>query len=91
MSPADGVPKLAPGVRLTFDRRRDCWLLQAPERVVLLDEIGAAILQKIDGTTPIAGIIAALARDYEAGEDEIAGDIAELLADLTGRGLLVVN
>ncbi|TDP45938.1 pyrroloquinoline quinone biosynthesis peptide chaperone PqqD [Zavarzinia compransoris] len=84
-------PRLAPGVRLSFDQRRQSWILQAPERVVLLDAIGADVLKHVDGKTATAAIVASLAEEYDASADEIAGDIADLIADLAERGLLVVR
>jgi hypothetical protein len=41
--PAETRPKLARGIRLQFDTARDQWILQAPERVLVLDEIAADV------------------------------------------------
>ena len=85
------LPRLAPGVRLSFDRQRDGWILQAPERIVQLDTIGASVIALVDGKTRTEAIVAALAAEYEAPEAEIAGDVADLIADLATRGLLVLR
>lgn len=85
------APRLAPGVRLGFDARRDQWMVQAPERVIVLDAIGAAVLALVDGVTDAGGIAATLAAEYDAPEDEIAGDVLALLDDLTARGIVIAG
>ncbi|MFA5123317.1 pyrroloquinoline quinone biosynthesis peptide chaperone PqqD [Zavarzinia sp.] len=82
------VPRLAPGVRLAFDGKRGQWLLQAPERVVVLDEIAHAVVSRIDGKLSLDAVIDALAADYDADRREIEGDVKDLVADLAARGVL---
>ncbi|MEM9590828.1 MAG: pyrroloquinoline quinone biosynthesis peptide chaperone PqqD, partial [Pseudomonadota bacterium] len=50
-------PALLRGVRLHWDRVREVWVLLAPERVLKMDAIGAAILQEVDGTRPFGEIV----------------------------------
>lgn len=80
------TPRLKPGVRLHYDRVRDRHVLLAPERVVALDETALAILQKVDGMTPLTAIAAALAAEYAADATEIAADAAALLGELALKG-----
>ncbi|HWX50329.1 MAG TPA: pyrroloquinoline quinone biosynthesis peptide chaperone PqqD [Roseomonas sp.] len=82
------APSLAPQVRLRHDAARGQWVLLAPERVVVLDEIAHAILSRVDGQTRIEAIVAALAREYDAAEAEIATDVREALEDLHRKGLV---
>ncbi|MXP63616.1 pyrroloquinoline quinone biosynthesis peptide chaperone PqqD [Roseomonas sp. M0104] len=82
------APSLAPQVRLRHDAARGQWVLLAPERVVVLDEVAHAILSRLDGRTTIDGIAAALAREYEAPPAEIAADVREALEDLHRKGLV---
>jgi len=82
------APSLAPQVRLRHDAARGQWVLLAPERVVVLDEIAHAILSRVDGQTSIEAIVAALAREYDAAEAEIAADVREALEDLHRKGLV---
>jgi len=82
------APALAPHVRLRFDAARQSWVLLAPERVVLLDETAHAVLSRVDGATRADAIAAALAEEYDAPVAEIAADVAALLDDLRGQGLL---
>lgn len=84
------VPRLRPGVRLHWDRVRQRHVLLAPERVVELDDIAKAILERIDGTTPLDAIIAALATEYDADPEDVKADTAELLADLRAKGYVAL-
>lgn len=87
MSP-DTRPALARGVKLQHDRVRGQWILQAPERVLVLDEIATAILARCTGAATLAAICEALARDYTAPLDEITGDVTALLQDLAEKGFV---
>jgi pyrroloquinoline quinone biosynthesis protein D len=84
----DAIPRLAPGVRLKFDQARDCWVVLAPERVVMPDETALEILRRCDGGTRLGAIIDALAAEYEAPRETIAADVRELMSELTRNGIL---
>lgn len=79
------LPKLAPGVKLKFDETRKSWLLNAPERVVLIDEISHAILSRFGGKS-VGAICDDLAKEFNAPREEIARDVLELLDDLAVKG-----
>ena len=81
-------PRLRPGVRLQFDAVRRQWVVQAPERVLMPDEIALAVLQRCDGATSLAAIGDELARLYQAPGEEVLADIVELLQDLAGKGVI---
>jgi pyrroloquinoline quinone biosynthesis protein D len=81
-------PRLAPHVRLSFDARRDRWVVQAPERLLVPDEIALEILQRCDGR-PLEEILDELARAFDAPREEIARDVTQLIEDLQRRGILV--
>lgn len=84
------VPRLAPHVRLQEDGRRDRWVLQAPERIFVLDEIALAVVRRFDGR-PIAAVADELATIYDAPAAVIAADVLALVADLRQRGVVVVD
>ena len=44
------VPRLAAHVRLRFDKQREQWVLLAPERIFVLDEIALAIVERCQGS-----------------------------------------
>ena len=53
-----------------------------------LRDSGAAIWELIDGTRDRAAVLAALTRDYDAADADLAGDLDAFLAELRGSGLL---
>jgi pyrroloquinoline quinone biosynthesis protein D len=65
------------------------WIVQAPERVLMPDEIAVSILKLCDGKTSVAAIAERLARDYRAPPDVIEADVLEMLRDLAEKGIVV--
>ena len=86
----ESCPRLAPGVRLKYDEARACWIVLAPERVLVPDETALDVLQRCDGATSLDRLIDDLARSYDADRDEIAGDVNELLNGLMEKRLLTL-
>jgi pyrroloquinoline quinone biosynthesis protein D len=86
----DAVPALARGVRLRFDQARDAWVLLAPERVMVPDEIAVEILKRCDGKAPVSTIVADLARTFEAEPAQVAGDVRGFLQDLADKGMVTL-
>ncbi len=84
-----GRPQLAPHVRLTFDARRGCWVLLAPERLLLPDEVAVEVLRRCTGRASIDEIVDDLARAFEGDRGEIAGDVERLVCDLCDKGVLL--
>lgn len=82
------VPSLPRGVRLHEDRVRGCTVLLGPERTVMLDEIGVAILREVDGLHSIAAISEQLAQRYGAPSDAVRGDVETFIAGLADRRLV---
>jgi pyrroloquinoline quinone biosynthesis protein D len=82
------IPRLVPHCLLKWDKARDCWVLLAPETVMIPDENAAAILQRCDGRRTVAQICAELAQVYEAEEGEIEADVRALIEDLARQGVL---
>jgi pyrroloquinoline quinone biosynthesis protein D len=70
-------PRLAPHVRLTFDRARDRHVLLTPESVTVLNGTAAAVLGLCDGERTVTDIVAALHGRY----DRVDGDEVRLLLD----------
>jgi len=81
-------PRLAPGVRLHFDTRRDAWVLLAPERVIEAEGPAPDILRRCDGTRTLDQIIDELAALYTADRAEIEGDVKDMLTDLVAKRML---
>ena len=82
------LPRLPPHVKLRFDQRRSRWIVLAPERVLMPDEIAVEILKRCDGKTSVSAIVADLAAASEAPAEEIGADVAEMLQDLADKGFV---
>lgn len=82
------VPRLPRGVRLKFDETRGEWLLLAPERVVKVDSIAVAILQRCDGKATIESIVDDLAATYAADRARIDADVRGLLNGLAAKRMV---
>ena len=82
------VPRLRRGVKLRFDATRDAWVLLAPERVLMPDEIAVEILKRCDGTATFGTIVDDLCRTYEAERALIAQDVGAMLQDLAEKGVV---
>ncbi len=85
---AAAVPRLNPHVRLQFNALRGQWIVQAPERVLMPDDIAVAVLKRCDGSASIAAIAQALATEYNAPADVVTSDVLELLQDLAEKGII---
>ena len=86
-----GVPTLPRGVRMHFDKVRDTWVLLAPERTIMLDAIGHAILSELDGKRSITEIAEGLAAKYNAPLEQISKDCNRFLGTLHERRFLDVT
>ncbi|MDR3505163.1 MAG: pyrroloquinoline quinone biosynthesis peptide chaperone PqqD [Acidocella sp.] len=84
----EAVPRLKPGVRRRYDAARAQHILLAPERVLVLDDIANAVLEKLDGATNIEALCTALAKQYETELETVQADVLELLADLRDKGMI---
>ncbi|GBR44556.1 pyrroloquinoline quinone biosynthesis peptide chaperone PqqD [Neokomagataea thailandica] len=82
------VPSLARGYRLQHDKVRDLWLIQAPEKALILEGAAPEILRLVDGERSIATIIDTLSVRYDAPRDLITNDVLTLLNDLTEKRAL---
>ena len=76
--------KLAKKARLRFDRHDGRWMILYPERGLALNESGALIAQKLDGTRSLETIIDELVDEHGANPD----DVRAFIADLEKKGLI---
>jgi pyrroloquinoline quinone biosynthesis protein D len=86
----DGGTRLrfAPHVAFRHDATRGRWVVLAPERLLLPDDLAVEILKLLDGNLSIDGIVDDLARRFEAPRDVIAADVTAMLQDLLDKGVL---
>jgi pyrroloquinoline quinone biosynthesis protein D len=83
------IPRLATKAMLKHDSVRDVELLLLPERVVLLNKSGAAILGLCDGSRTVRQLVDQLEHDFEA--TDLTSDVMSFLQDASGRGWVVVK
>jgi pyrroloquinoline quinone biosynthesis protein D len=83
------IPRFAPGVRLHDDKARGRWVVMAPERMFVPDEIALEVLRLVDGARSLDDIVDALAAKFAAPRDLIETDVRAMLDDLVARGALV--
>jgi pyrroloquinoline quinone biosynthesis protein D len=84
----DSVPRLPRHVKFRFDQARDAWVVLAPEKVFMPDEIAVEILKRCNGATILRDIIDDLAKTFEAERDVVATDVVTLLQDLADKGII---
>ena len=84
----EAVPALARGVKLRFDKARDAWVVLAPEKVLMPDQIAVEILRRCDGKAQVTAIVNDLATAFSADRDQVAGDVRAFLQDLADKGIV---
>ena len=81
-------PRLAASVRLQWDAQRLQHVLLAPEKVVVLNATGAAILALCDGQRTVVEITVTLAERYHHAVD---ADVDIFLSRLAARSLVELS
>lgn len=84
----ESVPRLPRHVKFRFDQAREAWVVLAPEKVFMPDEIAVEVLKRCDGDTTLKDIIDDLARTFEAERDVVAADVVAMLQDLSDKGII---
>lgn len=82
---AASVPRFRPHVRFQRDPARDRWVVLAPERMFVPDDIATEILQRVDGARSVAALAAELARAFDAPPPVVETDVIGLLQDLADK------
>jgi len=82
------APRLARGMRLQFDKQREQWIIQAPERVFVLDTIAHEILQRCTGEVTVTAIVDDLVAKFNAPRDMIARDVNALLQNFADKAVM---
>jgi pyrroloquinoline quinone biosynthesis protein D len=86
---ASSVLTFAPHIVFRFDEVRQCWIILAPERLMMPDEQAVEILKLVDGKTGVGAIVDSLAARYDqAPRDLIAKDVTDMLQELADKGCL---
>ncbi len=82
------VPSLPKHVRIQFDTVRLAFAVLSPERVFWPNNISLDILRRCDGRSSVSAIIAGLAVEYDAPEEEVAGDVTAFLQEWSDKLLV---
>jgi len=82
------VPTFRRGVKFRLDEVRNRWIVLAPEKLLLPDEIATEILKLVDGTRSIDAIVDDLASRFDAPREVICGDVVQALQSLSTRGAI---
>ena len=81
-------PALPAYIKLRHDEGRGRWLILAPERIFEPDDTAVEVLKLCDGQRSVADIANVLAKEYNAPQEEIVGDIVAMLQDLADKGVV---
>jgi len=81
-------PRLAPKTKLRLDPKSGKFILLYPEKGLLLNPTGAAILKLCDGQRPLSAIIETLAAEFQSDIDVLRVEVLTFVQGLLDRGLL---
>ena len=82
------VPRLPTGVWLKHDEPRGQWVILAPERMFVLDDIAVEVMRDVDGAADVGAIVDGLAHRFNAPRGEILGDVIAMLQDFADKGVV---
>ncbi|MEX0758697.1 MAG: pyrroloquinoline quinone biosynthesis peptide chaperone PqqD [Tistlia sp.] len=82
------MPRLPRGVKLRFDKAREQWMVQAPERVFVPDPVALEVIRRCNGKATVGAIVDDLATTFQAPRAVVLGDVTEMLQDLTDKAVM---
>jgi len=84
----DQKPKLAPKAKLRLDPKTGKYVLLYPEKGLLLNATGAAILKRCTGELTLSEIVDELAHEFPGESDALGSDVLAFVHGLLERGLV---
>lgn len=75
-------------VRFRWVDREGVVLLQEQARVLGLNETGMKVLERMDGSTPIGGVLRSLASELGVSQETLESDVLPFLQILVEKGAL---
>jgi pyrroloquinoline quinone biosynthesis protein D len=81
-------PKLAPKTKLRLDPKTGKYILLYPEKGLLLNPTGAAILKLCTGERTLTAIIAALVVEFQSDTENVQAEVLTFVQGLLDRGLV---
>jgi pyrroloquinoline quinone biosynthesis protein D len=88
MASPHAVPSLPKHVRIQYDPVRQAFAVLSPENIFWPNEISLEILRRCDGGSTIEKIIAELAREYDAPEEDVAADVTAFIQEWSDKLLV---
>ncbi len=82
------IPRFPRGTRFRFDTTRQAWIILAPERLMVPDQIASEVLKLVDGDRTVAVIADNLAAQFGAPRGEVLADILAMLQELADDTVL---
>jgi pyrroloquinoline quinone biosynthesis protein D len=81
-------PKLAPKTKLRLDPKTGKYILLYPEKGLLLNPTGAAILKLCTGEQTLSAIIATLVLEFQSDTEKVQAEVVTFVQGLLDRGLV---
>ncbi|HEY1536025.1 MAG TPA: pyrroloquinoline quinone biosynthesis peptide chaperone PqqD [Polyangiaceae bacterium] len=81
-------PKLAPKTKLRLDPKTGKYILLYPEKGLLLNPTGAAILKLCTGEQTLSAIIATLSLEFQSDTEKVQAEVVAFVQGLLDRGLV---
>ena len=81
-------PKLAPKTKLRLDPKTGKYILLYPEKGLLLNPTGAAILKLCTGEQTLSAIIATLVVEFQSDTERVQAEVVTFVQGLLDRGLV---
>ena len=81
-------PKLAPKTKLRLDPKTGKYVLLYPEKGLLLNATGAAILKRCTGELALSAIVAELAVEFPGDSGALEAEVLAFVQGLLDRGLV---
>jgi len=75
-------------VRYRVVDRRAILIRQSEGEVVVLNEVGARLLELLQAGTPVQGVLDALATEFEVDRADLDRDVLSFLRELVETGIL---
>jgi pyrroloquinoline quinone biosynthesis protein D len=82
------VPALPKHVRIQYDPVRQAFAILSPEKVFWPNDISLDILRRCDGRSTVEKIVADLAREYSAPEEDVAADVTAFIQEWSDKLLV---
>lgn len=88
MIPRDGVFRRKDDVRFRIIPPEAVVVRQSGPEVLVINEVGARVLERIDSGESVATLVAGLAEEYEVEPERLESDVTAFIQDLVTGGVI---